>query len=201
MTVHIVSNLNFNLQLSIMPSTEVFPSEIRKVSEGDTSLLLLALPSDGRQIPVVIGDSEAESIILALQAINTERPMTHKLMCNIMQEYGLTLKDVSIDRFEEGIYFSTLTVSDGFNEKRIDSRTSDAVTLAMLQHAPIYASQQVVDETAIEPLMLDGGGNMEQATEAKLSQLEVQLQECLEREDYEQAAAIQTQIERLKKTE
>lgn len=181
-----------------MPSTEVFPSEIRKVSEGDTCLLLLNIPADGREIPVVIGEKEVEAILLALQAIDTERPMTHKLMCNIMHEYGLTLKEVSIDRFAEGIYYSTLKVSDGFNDKHIDSRTSDAVTLALLNHSPIYASQQVIDETAIEPLMLASGGEMEQANEAKLSQLEERLQECLEKEDYEQAAELQAQIERIK---
>lgn len=179
---------------------EVFPSEIRKMSEGATCLLLLSCPDDGRAIPVVIGESEVEAIMLALQAIETTRPMTHRLMSNIMHEYGLALKEVNIDRFDEGIYYSTLTVSDGFNEKHIDSRTSDAVTLALINHTPIFASKQVVDETAIEPLMLDGGGEMQQDSEAKLSQLETQLQECLEKEDYEKAADLQAQIDRIKNT-
>ena len=154
--------------------------------------------SDGREIPVALGYHETEAIILALNAIKTERPMTHQLMCNIMGEYGLSLKAVTIDRFAEGIYYSTLTLSDGFNEKRLDSRTSDAVALALLQHVPIYASSQVVDETAIEPLMLDGGGSTAEADEVKLEQLEARLQECLDKEDYEQAAELQSQIERLK---
>ncbi|MBO4588073.1 MAG: bifunctional nuclease family protein [Bacteroidales bacterium] len=181
-----------------MPLIEVFPEEIRRVSESGSCLLMLTIPSNGRCIPVVIREPEAEAIILALQAVKTERPMTHKLMCNIMHEYGLSLKDVTIERFSEGIYYSSLTLSDGFNDKRIDSRTSDAITLALTAHAPIYATQNIIDETSVEPLLLDNPGE-ERFTHQTLEELEEKLQECLENEDYEQAAEIQAQIDKMKK--
>ena len=180
-----------------MPLIEVFPEEIRRVSDSGSCLLMLTIPSNGRCIPVVIREPEAESIILALQAVDTERPMTHRLMCNIMHEYGLSLKEATIERFSEGIYYSTLTMSDGFNDKRIDSRTSDAIVLALTEHAPIYATQNIIDETAVEPLLLDNPVE-EQYSHQTLEQLEEKLQECLEKEDYEQAAEIQAQIDKLK---
>lgn len=182
-----------------MPYKEVFLDEIRQVSEGNSCLLMLSIPADGRCIPVVVGNHEAEAVVLAIQGIKTDRPLTHQLMCNLMHEYGLTLKEVSIDRFSEGIYYSTLTVSDGFNEKKIDSRTSDAIVLSLAMNAPIYASNTVIDETAIEPLVLDGNGDAEEVRKLSLSQLGEKLQECLENEDYEQAAEIQAQIDRLTK--
>ena len=180
-----------------MPLIEVFPEEIRRVSESGSCLLMLTIPSSGRCIPVVIREPEAEAIILALQAVKTERPMTHKLMCNIMHEYGLSLKDVTIERFSEGIYYSSLTLSDGFNDKRIDSRTSDAITLALTAHAPIYATQNIIDETSVEPLLLDNPGE-ERFTHQTLEELEEKLQECLDNEDYEQAAEIQAQIDKVR---
>jgi len=182
-----------------MPLIEVFPEEIRRVSESGSCLLMLTVPSSGRCIPVVIREPEAEAIILALQAVKTERPMTHRLMCNIMHEYGLSLKDVTIERFSEGIYYSSLTLSDGFNDKRIDSRTSDAITLALTAHAPIYATQNIIDETSVEPLLLDNPGE-ERFTHQTLEELEEKLQECLENEDYEQAAEIQAQIDKMRES-
>lgn len=180
-----------------MPLIEVFPEEIRRVSESGSCLLMLTIPSNGLCIPVVIREPEAESIILALQDVSTERPMTHRLMCNIMHEYGLSLKEVTIERFSEGIYYSSLTLSDGFNDKRIDSRTSDAITLALTEHAPIYATQNIIDETSVEPLLLDNPGE-ERFTHQTLEELEEKLQECLEKEDYEQAAEIQAQIDKMR---
>lgn len=182
-----------------MPLIEVFPEEIRRVRESGSCLLMLTIPSNGLCIPVVIREPEAESIILALQDVATERPMTHRLMCNIMHEYGLSLKEVTIERFSEGIYYSSLTLSDGFNDKRIDSRTSDAITLALTEHAPIYATQNIIDETSIEPLLLDNPGE-ERFTHQTLEELEEKLQECLEKEDYEQAAEIQAQIDRMRES-
>ena len=88
-------------------------------------------------------------------------------------------------------------MSDGFNDKRIDSRTSDAITLALTEHAPIYATQNIIDETAVEPLLLDNPVE-EKYSHQTLEQLEEKLQECLEKEDYEQAAEIQAQIDKLK---
>ncbi|MCR4811898.1 MAG: bifunctional nuclease family protein [Bacteroidales bacterium] len=181
-----------------MPLIEVFPEEIRRVSDSGSCLLMLTIPSNGRSIPVVIREPEAEAIILALQAVETERPMTHRLMCNIMHEYGLSVKEATIERFSEGIYYSSLTLSDGFNDKRIDSRTSDAITLALTAHAPIYATQNIIDETAVEPLLLDNPED-EKYSHQTLEQLEEKLQECLEKENYEQAAEIQAQIDKLKK--
>lgn len=172
--------------------------EIRQgASLNDTYMLLLALPKDGREIPVVIGENEAEAVMLAIQNIKTERPMTHQLMCNIMHEYGLSLTRVTIDRFAEGVFYSTLTVSDGFNEKKIDSRTSDAIVLSLAFNAPIFANDAVIDETAIEPLILDGQGSDQVPSEPTLEQLGEKLQECLENEDYEQAAEIQSKIDKL----
>ena len=198
--------------------TKVFPLYIsHTMSMNDAYILVLDAPEAGKQVPVLIGESEAQAIVMALEHKTARRPLTHDLLNNIMGEYMLTLSRVTIDHFEEGIFFSTLYINDGFSEKRIDSRTSDAVVLAIMQQCDITISSQVLEETSMEPGALEG--NLPQNKRAKhtdagdafdgeiisacpskedrLHELEEQLKQCEAEEDYEQAAHILEQIKKL----
>lgn len=169
------------------------------MSMTDSYILILDAPERGRHVPVLIGEAEAQAIIMAIEQKQARRPLTHNLLNTILEEYMLTLKKVTIDRFEEGIFYSTLLISDGFTEKRIDSRTSDAVVLAMMQHCDILISTQVLEETSMAPgALTDNLPRRDVMQEVTLEELEQQLAECEANEDYEQAAEIMKRINQLK---
>lgn len=186
-----------------MTYTRVYPFQISQtMSMSDAYVLVLDAPETGKQVPVIIGEAEAQAIVMAIEQRQARRPLTHTLLNNIMEEYLLELKQVTIDRFDEGIFYSTLHISDGFNEKCIDSRTSDAVVLALLQGSPITIAQSVLDETSMEPGALEDNLPQNKAhlpqPDETLEQLYQQLHQCEEDENYEQAAEIMKKINRLK---
>ena len=180
--------------------TPVYPLQIsQSMSMTDSYILILDAPERGRHVPVLIGEAEAQAIIMAIEQKQARRPLTHNLLNTILEEYMLTLKKVTIDRFEEGIFYSTLLISDGFTEKRIDSRTSDAVVLAMMQHCDILISTQVLEETSMAPgALTDNLPRRDVMQVVTLEELEQQLAECEANEDYEQAAEIMKRINQLK---
>ncbi len=170
----------------------VFPLTIQSgMSQSGSYILMLCEPESGVQIPIFIGAHEAQGILLAKESVKTRRPMTHELMMKVMEEYGLGLKEVTIDRVSEGIFFATLHMTDGFNSRSFDSRSSDAITLALLADCPILMDENVIEETGVR---MDSG----KAEPESLEALEEELRRCEEREDYERAAEIQERIEKAK---
>ena len=180
---------------------EVFPHKIASgMVMSDSYIMVLDAPEVKKQVPVLIGSGEAEAFILALEDKDVRRPLTHVLFNKVMEEFMLELKKVTIDRFEEGVFYATLHVSDGFAEKQIDSRTSDAITLAVLQQCPILMDMNVLNETCMEPGALEGNlPDNDVVVEDSLEELEAKLHECEVNEDYEQAAEIMKLIDELKK--
>jgi bifunctional DNase/RNase len=186
-----------------MSYTQVYPLQISQtMSMSDAYVLVLDASDTGKQVPVIIGEPEAQAIVMAIEQRQARRPLTHQLINNIMEQYMLILKQVTIDRFDEGIFYSTLYISDGFTEKRIDSRTSDAIVLALMQGCPIMMAQNVLDETSMEPGALEDNLPRNKAQlpnpDETLDQLETLLRQCEENEDYEQAAEIMKRINRMK---
>lgn len=173
----------------------VFPLTIQSgMSQSGSYILMLCEPESGVQVPIFIGAYEAQGILLAKESVKTRRPMTHELMMKVMEEYGLSLKEVSIDRVNEGIFYATLHMTDGFNTRSLDSRTSDAITLALLADCPIMMEESVIEETGVR---MEGDSIMVKE-ENTLEELEAELRRCEENEEYERAAEIQQQIEKLK---
>ena len=184
--------------------TPVYPLQISQtMSMSDSYILVLNAPDRDKHVPILIGEAEAQAIIMAIEQKEARRPLTHNLLKNILDEYLLTLKKVTIDRFYEGIFYSTLYISDGFSEKHIDSRTSDAIVLAVMQHCDILMDLNVLEETSMDPNALtdnlpsQGNAMLHDVT---LEDLEQQLRDCEANEDYEQAAEILKQINQLKKS-
>ena len=173
---------------------QVYPISIEGgPSRTGSYILMLEEPESGRRIPIVIGEHEAHSILIAKGMVPTGRPMTHKLMVDMMDSYGISLSSASIDRVADGIFYATLHTTDGFNNKDIDSRTTDAVTLALLCGAPLYVAESVLEEcgTAATPV--------QKVPEVQtIESLEQELLRCEENEDYERAAEIQERIEKLR---
>lgn len=178
---------------------QVFPLSIQSgMSQSGSYILMLCEPASGLQIPIFIGAHEAEGILLAKESVQTRRPMTHELIVHMMQDYGLSIKEVTIDRVLEGIFYATIHTTDGFNDKKFDSRTSDAITLALHCDCPIMVADDVLEETGVKmekTVSLFANSN---DPKHELARLEEELHLCEEREDYEQAAEIQKKIEQIK---
>ena len=94
-----------------MNYTQVYPLQIsQSMSLSGGYVLVLHAPECNKQIPIIIGEAEAQAIVMAIEQKKARRPLTHHLLNNIMEEYMLVLKQVTIDRFEEGIFYSTLYI-------------------------------------------------------------------------------------------
>lgn len=115
---------------------------------GEAYVLILADADGGpRRIPVVLGRPEAQAIAMALEDMQTERPTTHDLFVSFAHAFGVQLTGMLITRFDDGVYYSELTFEDEDGERRVtmDSRTSDAIAIALRTGTPIYASEQVME--------------------------------------------------------
>ncbi len=113
-------------------------------------VLFLSEPVTKKKLPIVIGGMEAHSITMGLEKdIIPQRPLTHDLMKSLMETYGINLRKVIINKFDQGIFYAMLiTEKDGI-EKAIDSRTSDAVAMAVRFNAPIYCETGILEEAGI----------------------------------------------------
>ncbi len=183
-----------------MKYKKVYPTEVLQ-GFTDTAMFVLMLyePIGDKKVPVMIGEHEAEMIILEQEQKQARRPMTYQLIASILDAFLLTLKLVRIDRFEEGIFYASLIVSDGFTEKVIDARASDAVVLALHQSVDIEMAEQVMEDTGFTPQSNDIDLGTSLSGASTIEELEDELRMCEEKEDYERAEQIMKQIERLKK--
>lgn len=172
--------------------------------------LILAQVNGPFRIPVVIGAAEAQSIALKMEGITPPRPMTHDLFVSFAHAFGVKLEEVFIYKFEDGIFSSELTFSDGERTVTIDSRTSDAIAIAMRTNAPIFTTRQILDETGFEMEVQDDSEGNPDSTEASdellddehpgnsepklenyaIEELEKTLNRLIEREEYEEAARV-----------
>lgn len=166
--------------------------------------LILAQVDGPYRIPVVIGAAEAQSIALKMESITPPRPMTHDLFVSFAHAFGIKLKEVFIYRFEDGIFSSELTFSDGERQVVIDSRTSDAIAIAMRTQTPIYTTKEILDETGFimevrgdEQQEDDESHNSPETNEGKpklenyaIEELERTLNKLIETEQYEEAAKV-----------
>lgn len=112
--------------------------------------LILAQVGGPYRIPVVIGASEAQAIALKMEGIVPPRPLTHDLFTGLGRAFGIELVEVFIYRFEDGVFYSEMTFTDGDRTVSLDSRTSDAVAVAMRSGAPIYTTTEILAETGFE---------------------------------------------------
>ena len=111
--------------------------------------LVLAEEKGERRMPIIIGGFEAQSIVIKLENLNPPRPLTHDLLKSFADSFGITLFEVIIDRFEDGVFFSKLVCSDGEKDFSIDSRTSDAVALALRFNCPIFTTEDILQRAGI----------------------------------------------------
>lgn len=168
-----------------------------QIQAGAYALLLKQRDGDLR-VPIVVGVPEAQSIAMRLEHVIPPRPMSHDLMVSMFHAFGISLDEVLIYKFSEGVFMSKLKLSTNDQELELESRTSDAIALALRTNAPIYATQSVLDKTGF--LIKDGEqGKVAIKPKRSLSDLTIdelrnKLNRAVELEKYELAASIQKAI-------
>jgi hypothetical protein len=164
---------------------------------ADAYALVMEEVNGKRKLPIIIGSLEAQSIRTMLMGYKMPRPMTHDLMLNVTKELHATLKKVVIYKVKEGVFYSYLYFDHDGEEFRIDSRTSDAVALALRQPCQIYATDEVLSR---EYMQEDGDGQLSVSVKlVSLPMLRQAMQRAVDDEDYELAAKLRDEIRRREK--
>jgi uncharacterized protein len=168
-----------------------------------------------RRLPIVIGGFEAQAIAVALEKMQPSRPLTHDLMKNFLNAFAIDLHEIIICDLQEGIFYSKLVCSSENDTIEIDSRTSDALALAVRFGCPIYTYENILESAGI--LMEDtdkakkkkakqevvveetGATGNEDLKTMTIDELNTLLNDVLENEDYIRAIAIRDEINSRKK--
>ena len=175
-------------------------------SSSGAYALVLGEVKGKRKLPIVIGGAEAQSIAIEMENMRPSRPLTHDLFRNTLSVFGMEVTEVVIHKMSEGIFYAQLVVSDGIREERIDSRSSDAVAIAVRFGCPIRCSAQVMDAAGVEldakdqdspEETLQSVPQEEQDDAPSLEDLKRQLDEAIATENYERASELKKQIDAL----
>lgn len=179
-------------------------------SQSGAYALILSEVSGKRRLPIIIGGFEAQAIAIELEKMKPSRPLTHDLFKSFAETFHVTIKEVIINKFIEGVFHAEMVCLDGKDEFRIDARTSDAVALALRFHCPIFTYEKIMSAAGIEveekqvPEKKKSTKKEEkeqsvydQYTTAELKDL---LQKSVDKEEYEKASRIRDEINKRKKS-
>ena len=188
-----------------------------QTQNGAYALILNEVDGD-RQLPIVIGAFEAQSIAIALEKeITPPRPLTHDLFKTFADKYDIIVKQVIIHKLVDGVFYSSIISEKEGSEEVIDARTSDAIALALRFNAPIFTYKNILDKAGIflnknkkesfsdemdnEGILSDPEVFSEEEVENIYSKFSIQelhdmLEEAIQNEDYEKAAQIKEEIDR-----
>jgi uncharacterized protein len=173
--------------------------------------LILTEEKGDRRIPIIIGGFEAQAIVIKLESLNPPRPLTHDLFKMFADEFRISVLEVFIYKLEEGVFFSKLICNNGEKEISLDSRTSDAVALALRFGCSIYITEEILDKAGItvsqvnaddtsaspvDSILEPGNSKYNTFTDEELYKM---IDEAVKTEDYERAASIRDELEKRKR--
>jgi bifunctional DNase/RNase len=173
--------------------------------------IVLGEQGGSRRLPIVIGGFEAQAIAVAMEGMAPSRPMTHDLFKNAMDTFQVDLKEIVINNLLDGIFYANLVFIQNGKEVEVDSRTSDALALAVRFACPIFTYEFILEQAGIileedterEVQKSKTRRQQQQPKEKGLEdysteELEILLNTVLEEEDYEKAARIRDELNRRK---
>jgi bifunctional DNase/RNase len=169
--------------------------------------LVLAETGGKRQLPIIIGGFEAQAIAIELEKMTPTRPLTHDLFKNFAVSFSIEVKEVVIYNLIEGIFFAKLICEREGQVTEIDARTSDAIAIGVRFNCPIYTFENILSSAGI--LLDEETGNefdsdsiedeesevsLDSFNQVSIEELEIQLDEAIQNEDYELASKIRDEI-------
>jgi len=173
------------------------------ITQSNSYAVVLGEVNGLRRLPIVIGGFEAQAIAVALENMHPSRPLTHALMKNFMTAFGVQLQEVYICDLQEGIFYSKLVCFTANDTIEIDSRTSDAIALAVRFGCPIYVYSNILEQAGLTTENADKPIHATPVNEpAKINDLSLLslielnnlLKEVLDQEDYIRAIDIRDEI-------
>ena len=178
----------------------MIPVKVEKISYHPSSRSYAVLLKDERSdlfLPILVGSFEAQSIALAIEVVDTPRPLTHDLICDLITKVDGKLLAVNISKLNDGVFYASLKLSgDNFGTKTIDARPSDAISIALRLNAQIYVTAEVIEEAGVgEDEVISDKQNI--LPKYSVEDLEIKLKKAIEEEEYEKAARIRDKIKDL----
>lgn len=173
------------------------------VTQSHNYAVVLGELNGSKRLPIVIGGFEAQAIAVAMENMTPNRPLTHDLFKNTLDTFSVELKEIVINNLLDGIFYAQLVCVQNGKEYTIDSRTSDAIAMAVRYQCPIYTMDFILEEAGV---ILDEGEQKtkkrprrktkkaDDLTVLSLKALNKLLDDVLEKEDYEKAAKIRDEI-------
>jgi uncharacterized protein len=172
----------------------------RSQAEANAFAMVLGEVNGERQLPIIIGAGEAQSIALHLKGVKYPRPLTHDLFVSCLTSFSITLTEILIYRAEEGVFYSHLYLKKGEEMIKADSRTSDAVGLAIRMQCPIYIYESILEKECLVSTELNAETEEEKKNleEETVQSLKKALAKAIENENYELASVLRDEILRRK---
>lgn len=180
-------------------------------SQSGAYTLILSESGADRKLPIIIGQFEAQAIAIEMEKMKPARPLTHDLFKEFSKSFGIKLNEVIINKFVDGVFHSILVFERENVIHQIDSRTSDAVALAIRFNCPIYTSEEILNEVGVvfdegkvesQPNKINENDDLTAGEDDmklySLEELEDMLKEAVEMEDFEKASKIRDEINRRK---
>lgn len=179
-------------------------------SQSGAYALILGERDGNRRLPIIIGGFEAQSIAIELEKIRTPRPLTHDLFKTFADAYSIEISEVVISKFSEGVFYAKLVCTDGRKVEEVDSRTSDAIALALRFGCPVYTYESIMTAAGIlmeeeadllrhdEPAREEDPADQVSYTDATPTELREMLQNAIENEEYEKASKIRDELNKRK---
>ncbi len=189
------------------------------VTQSNNYAVVLQEKGKKRRLPIVIGGFEAQAIAVSIEKMRPNRPLTHDLFKNVMDTFQIRLENILINDLKDGIFYAQLVCTQNGITHHIDSRTSDAIALAVRFGVPIFANETVLAEAGVtmeedhrrsikELSSMSNKENPDTTRKKKtkgwsfenynIDELQKILQDVIAKEDYEQAALIRDEINKRK---
>jgi hypothetical protein len=175
-------------------------------SQSGAYALILGERKGNRRLPIIIGGVEAQSIAIELEKIRTPRPLTHDLFKSFADAYNIGITEVVISKFSEGVFYAKLVCTDGTEVREVDSRTSDAIALALRFNCPVFTYESIMANAGIlmeeendllkneEQPAGEAGDDRETFASVPVPELKELLQRAIENEEYEKASKIRDEL-------
>jgi uncharacterized protein len=169
-------------------------------TENNRFVVILKDEVNRRWLPIVVGPSEAQAIALQLEHIQPPRPMTHDLLKNILDSMNAGILRVVVSDLKDNTYFAQIDLKRNGDQSKIDARPSDAIALALRTQSPIFVNEEVMQKASInEELGLQGADVPDEGDE--LHHLQVELQNAVKDERYEDAARLRDAIKKIEENQ
>ncbi len=159
-----------------------------------------------RMLNIMIGDFEAKKMSMVIDKIVPPRPLTYDLFYNVLLDYDISIDEVIITKFFEGVYFANIVCSNNGQIKVFDARTSDAINMALKYNSPIFASEEILQDVGFlyqeekkdSFLVKEFTIIIEPSKQVQIKELEKLLEIAVEEEDYDSAADLRDRIDKIK---